>query len=401
MTDAQSVSTAYRGSEEKKAPWVAGLTLSDFRNYERLKLELGPEPIVLVGENGSGKTNLLEAVSFLAPGQGLRRAAYGDIARDAGSGGWAVSAEIETPGGPVHVGTGIEPKASRKPSTSGRTVRIDRQSARGSGALADLFEMVWLTPAMDGLFTGAAGDRRRFLDRLVLCVLPQYRAAASAFERAMRQRNRTFENETPPRALLDNLESQMAEAASLVASARLETVRLIDETIATRRSANPNSPFAWAGLKLEGLLEGWRRDGSDEDEIRRRYQDRLNQNRRRDHAAGRTTEGPHRSDLVVSHGPKSQLARLCSTGEQKALLINLVLGHAALVKTRSRGAPILLLDEIAAHLDRDRRAALFQELLALGTQAWLTGTDREAFAALEGRARFFETAAGGVVQPQS
>ncbi len=368
--------------------WVEELKLSDFRNYRGLKLDLAPAPVVIVGPNGAGKTNLLEAVSLLAPGRGLRRVAYPDLANSCGAGGWAVAATVHTTAGKVHIGTGLDAGTASSERT-GRLVRINHQPVRGSGALADYLEMVWLTPAMDGLFTGPAGDRRRFLDRLILCFDPSYRTRVSQFERAMRQRNRLLESDATSATLFDGLELQMAELGVAIAAARMEAVRQIEATIDARRHASPGSPFPWATLAIEGTIEVWLCEMSalDAEEAYRRA---LGHGRARDRAAKRTLEGPHRSDLIVGHGPKSMPAKLCSTGEQKALLINLVLAHAALVGGRKQGAaPILLLDEIVAHLDISRRTALFNEIISLETQAWLTGTDRQAFEPILSEAQLF------------
>lgn len=366
--------------------WVEHLWLTNFRNYASLSLEVGPQPVVLVGPNGAGKTNLMEAVSLLAAGQGLRRAAFSDIARGAGSGDWAVAARLHTTDGPLDVGTGLAPQNAGNPR-AGRIVRVNGETQGGSGILADLVEMVWLTPAMDGLFTGPAGDRRRFLDRLILCFDPGYRTRLGHFERAMTQRNRLLADDVRDRTQFEGLERILAETGVAIAAARAEATAGLSATIEARRHRAPDSPFPWATIAIEGALETELASNPAVD-VEDRYVEALARNRGRDRAAGRTLDGPHRSDISVGHGPKSMPARLCSTGEQKALLIGLVLAHAELVKTNRGGsAPILLLDEIAAHLDPLRRAALFEEIIALNTQAWMTGTDPEAFSALGERAQ--------------
>lgn len=367
--------------------WVERMTLTNFRNYHAAELQVGAAPVVLLGHNGAGKTNVLEAVSLLAPGQGLRRANYAEMARAEGTGDWAVSARVATPGGAVEIGTGLQ-IAGAVSAVSGRIVRINGAAQSGSGALSDYLDMVWLTPSMDGLFTGPAGDRRRFLDRLILCFDPQYRVVASQFERAMRQRNRLLEDGVRDAARFAGLERVMAETGVAISAVRAEAVAGLQATIAARRSANPDTPFPWADIAVDGALEGALLN-QPAIEVEDVYLARLSQNRERDRAAGRTLDGPHRADLIVAHGPKRSPAKICSTGEQKALLIGLVLAHAQLLsQRRDRGAPILLLDEIAAHLDDLRRVALFDEILALGLQAWMTGTDAHAFAALSGRAAF-------------
>lgn len=365
--------------------WVERLTLTNFRNYQAATLELGPEPVVLTGANGSGKTNLLEAVSLLAPGQGLRRAAYADLARAGGDGSWSIAAKVHTDLGAVDIGTGI---AAGAESATGRIVRIDGISKPGSGVLADYVEVAWLTPAMDGLFMGPGSERRRFLDRLILCFDPEHGRRASRFERAMQQRNRLLADEVRDNARFQGLEEVMAETGVAIAAARVEAVAALSAISERRRVRDASSAFPWALVGVEGSLEAdlVRLSALDVEE---RYAAALRSGRDRDRAAGRTLDGPHRSDLVVEHGPKGMPARLCSTGEQKALLLGLVLSHAEMTAERQGGrAPILLLDEVTAHLDAARRAALFEEILVIGTQAWMTGTDAEAFLALRDRARF-------------
>jgi len=376
--------------------WVRRLILTNFRNYATLTLEAPQGPVVLFGRNGTGKTNLLEAVSLLAPGQGLRRAQLTDIARQAGHGDWAVSAEIVRDDEQIDIGTGIRSERSPGDRTTARVVRINGENQSGSGALADVIEIAWLTPALDGLLTGPAAERRRFLDRLILCFDPGHRTRANRFERAMRQRNRLLADGTRDATMFRSLELQLAEAGVAMAAARLEAVSALNAVAEGRRLRAPNSPFPWAAATLEGALEVQLAESAAVD-VEDRYAEDLARERERDRAAGRTLSGPHRSDLVLTHGPKNMPGRLCSTGEQKALLVGLVLAHAELSKARRDGAaPILLLDEIAAHLDAQRRGALFEELLLLGTQAWMTGTDQSDFEYLEGRAGFFQIDDGSV-----
>lgn len=380
------------GRSEHARLWVERIALTGFRNYATANITPGPEPIILVGANGAGKTNLLEAVSLLAPGQGLRGAAFADLAR-AGTAGWSVAAKVHTALGSIDIGTGIQP-APGASERAGRIVRVDGETRSGSGILADYVEMVWVTPAMDGLFTGPASERRRFLDRLILCFDPSYRTRAGRFDRAMASRNRLLADGAGGNAQLEGFEIVMAETGVAIAAARAEAVAAIAAVIAARRAREPDSLFPWSAIALEGALE---RDLATRPavDVEDAYLRVLRQTRDRDRAAGRTLDGPHRSDLVVGHGPKAMPARLCSTGEQKALLLGLVLAHAQLVAERRDGlAPILLLDEISAHLDEARRAALFAEILSLGAQAWMTGTDAGSFAALSEKARFFEVENG-------
>jgi DNA replication and repair protein RecF len=381
MADVSTMAPARAGARV----WVERLTLTDFRNHARLSQTFDARPVVLTGPNGAGKTNLIEAISLLAPGQGLRRAPYPEIARR-GADAWAVAARVHTPVGLVDIGTGLS-GASAASNRTGRTVRIDGEPQSGSGVLAEHVEMVWLTPAMDGLFTGAGGDRRRFLDRMILCFDPGYRTRVNHFERAMAQRNRLLEEGVRENARLGGLEIVMAETGVAIAAARAQTVTALATMIDARRDRATASAFPWAKLDLEGDLEAALVERPAV-EVEDAYARTLAGVRERDRAAGRALNGPHRSDLVVGHGPKDAPARQCSTGEQKALLVGLILAHAELMAERRQGAaPILLLDEIAAHLDAARRAALFDEVVSIGTQAWMTGTDQEAFAALGERAQ--------------
>jgi len=258
--------------------------------------------------------------------------------------------------------------------------------------------MVWVTPATDGLFTGAASERRRFLDRLIVCFDAGHRTRAGRFERAMAQRNRLLSDGVSRSVQLDGLEVVMAEMGVAIAAARAEAVAALASVVAARRTRDPESPFPWSRITVEGAID---RDLAQRPavDVEDAYASLLRTGRERDRAAGRALDGPHRSDLVVAHGPKATAARLCSTGEQKALLMGLLLAHAELVAARRDGmAPILLLDEVTAHLDAERRGALFAELLRLGAQAWLTGTDAEAFSSLSGKAQFWALEGGGVTR---
>jgi DNA replication and repair protein RecF len=377
--------------------WVERLSLTNFRSFAGLAIELGPSPVVLVGANGAGKTNILEAVSLLAPGQGLRQAAFADLARAGSDGSWSVFANVHTNGRTVGIGTGVAGLAESG-ERSGRTVRIDGETRSGSGALADYVEMVWVTPATDGLFTGPASDRRRFLDRLVLCFDTGHRTRTGHFERAMASRNRLLADGVTDPARLEGFEIVIAETGVAIAAARLEAVSALAAVIAKRRARDAGSPFPWSALSLAGTLEDELQVCPAVD-VEDAYAQSLARTRERDRAAGRMLDGPHRSDLAVTHGPKDTAARLCSTGEQKALLLGLVLAHAELVKERHEGtAPFLLLDEITAHLDEVRRAALFAELVRIGCQAWMTGTDPTAFSALAANAQFLRLE-NGVLGP--
>ena len=392
---------AMAGASGKRV-WVERLRLTDFRNYRSLSLSVGPAPVVLAGANGSGKTNLLEAVSLLTSGQGLRRAPYPELAR-MGATAWAVAARLNTPLGGVDIGTGLAegPDADRRPERSvarntGRIVRVDGEPQSGSGVLADHVEMVWLIPAMDGLFTGPASDRRRFLDRLIGCLHPSYRTLLGQFERAMQQRNRLLADDVRDGARFEAFERIMAETGVAIAAARAVAVAELAAAIGARRDAGAGALFPWAELALVGTLES-ALAARPAIEVEDDYFALLGRERERDRVAGRTLDGPHRSDLAVGHGPKELPAKVCSTGEQKALLVGLVLAHRDVVGQRQEGAaPILILDEITAHLDPLRRAALFEEVVCLGSQTWMSGTDPEAFAALGDRAQFFRVEEGRI-----
>ena len=373
---------------------VVDLRLTDFRNYETLSLTSDGRHVVLAGENGTGKTNLLEALSLLTPGRGFRRARLDEMARLGGDGGWSVFARLDGPDGGVAVGTGAQ-ATTADDETRQRRVRIDGTSARSADDLLDLCRVLWLTPAMDGLFTGPASDRRRFLDRLVLAVDPGHGARVAAYEKAMRGRNRLLEDDRLDLDWLAAIEEQMAELGVAVAAARVETVACLERLIEATRA---DAPFPHAELALVGEIEAALALGGPSAEIEDVFRARLAENRRRDKAAGRTLDGPHRADLAVRHGPKAMPAQLSSTGEQKALLLGLVLAHARLVGETTGRAPLLLLDEIAAHLDPRRRAQLFDVLETLGSQCWMTGTDADAFAALGPRAVVWTVEGGRILR---
>lgn len=373
------------------APRVARLALADFRSYPALDLAVDARLVALAGDNGAGKTNLLEALSLFTPGRGLRRADLASMARVDGRGGFAVSITLVGADGETRLGTGWEPPSGE--AQAGRRCRIDGAPAASPAAFAEYLRVVWLTPALDGLFSGSAGDRRRFLDRLVLAVDAEHGSRVNAFERALRSRNRLLEEPSPNRAWLDAVEREIAELGVAVAAARRETVtRLAALVSATRDDA---SPFPWAAVALEGEIEDILASLPSV-EAEDRYRMALAEHRARDRAAGRALIGPQASDLAVRHGPKDMPAGRCSTGEQKALLVGLVLAHARLVAAMSGLAPLVLLDEIAAHLDPRRRAALFAALDALGAQVWMTGADPALFAELPGGAQVFEVVPGRV-----
>jgi DNA replication and repair protein RecF len=370
---------------ESAAPRAAirRLQLTNFRSYRRAELQVGEGTVLLIGPNGAGKTNLLEAISFLTPGRGLRRATLEDIASTEGDGSWAVAAEVDGALGRVQLGTGLD--APGMNGTPTRRSRIDREPVSSAAAFADHLRVIWLVPEMDGLFSGPASERRRFLDRLVLAIDAEHGSRVNALERALRSRNRLLEEPNPDARWLDAIEHEVAELGIAVAAARAECVRRLMGVI--EESRDPSSPFPSATLALEGWLEG-ELAVRPATEIEERYRASLREARSRDRAAGRTLEGPHLSDLAVFHQEKQIPAARASTGERKALLVGVVLSHAGLVASMHGAAPVVLLDDVAAFLDADRRSALFAALARLGAQIWITGVDESAFAELVAAERF-------------
>jgi DNA replication and repair protein RecF len=375
---------------------IRRLSLTNFRSYRTAALTLDAQLAVLVGPNGAGKTNLIEAISYLAPGRGLRRATLDEVAFAEGDGSWAVSAEIEGALGLATLGTGIEAQASEDATL--RKCRIDGEPVPSATAFTDHLSIVWMTPAMDGLFAGPASERRRFLDRLVLAVDGTHSSRVNALERSLRSRNRLLEQPNADPHWLDAIEHETAEVAIAVAAARAETVRRL--AAALLRDRDPASPFPWAGVALDGWVENALMEQA-ATEVEDRYRAVLRDNRARDAAAGRTTDGPHLTDLDVLYGPKGIAAALASTGEQKALLIGLVLAHAGLVAEMTGFAPLLLLDEVIAHLDPARRAALYDALATLAAQVWMTGADPAPFAAVASRAQMLAVSPGRVTVTRS
>jgi DNA replication and repair protein RecF len=371
---------------------IERLALKDFRCYREAAIETDPRPVVLTGPNGAGKTNLLEAISFLAPGRGLRRARLAEVERrpapaepGPAPGPWAVAARLlDRQGDRIELGTGRDGTAA---DSERRLVKLDGQFRRGQSALAEHLQLVWLTPQMDRLFLDGAGERRRFLDRMVYGFDVEHAARLNAYDHLMRERARLLQGEAPARgagreAWLAGLEEQMAGLGVAVAAARRELVgRLLGAM--PEPGAFPAAELALTG-ELDALLE--RAPALEAEEWLRL---RLAASRGLDAETGTTREGPQRSDLAIAHRGRERPARDCSTGEQKALLIALVLAFARALAAERGAAPLLLLDEVAAHLDETRRRALFAELLRLGAQAWLTGTDAALFAGFGEAAQYF------------
>jgi DNA replication and repair protein RecF len=373
---------------------IRRLTLTNFRSYRAAQIEVGAGPVVLVGPNGAGKTNLIEAISLLAPGRGLRRATLDEVAFQEGNGSWAVAADIDGALGLATLGTGIEAPAAEDTAVT-RKFRIDREPAVSAAALSDHLRVIWLVPAMDGMFNGPASERRRFLDRLALAVDAEHSGRVAGLERALRSRNRLLEEPRPDPHWLDAIEHETAEVAVAVAAQRAETVARLQQALKARD--DPAAVFPSSEIALKGWIEELIRQRP-AIEVEDRYRAVLKDNRPRDAAAGRTLDGPHLTDLAVTHARKGIPAADASTGEQKALLIGLVLAHANLLTEMSGFAPILLLDEVVAHLDPERRSALYGELETLGAQVWMTGADPAAFAEIGARAQVFEVAPGRVAR---
>jgi DNA replication and repair protein RecF len=377
---------------------VTRLVLTDFRNYRSARLDLDPGPVVVTGPNGAGKTNLLEAVSFLSPGRGLRHARLGEIDRrdaadEPGATGWAVAATVETRRGTRRIGPGRDPAVGLQPtglSRGGerRVIRIDGEPARGQAALGERLGVLWLTPQMDRLFVEGPAGRRRFLDRLVLGLDPAHATRVARYEQALRERSRLLRDGPTDPAWLAALEEVMAQQGVAVAAGRCDAIERLD-----RMCATADGPFPRARLNLVGTIEDWL-GTMPALEAEERFKAGLVQNRAGDALAGGAALGPHRSDLGVVHGEKGIAAESASTGEQKALLIAILLAHAALQRASRGEPPLLLLDEVAAHLDATRRAALFEALAELESQVWITGTDAALFAPLRQSARFLSVADG-------
>jgi DNA replication and repair protein RecF len=375
---------------------VARLALTNFRNYREARLTLGAGLVVLTGPNGAGKTNLLEALSFLAPGRGLRNARLAEVDRrqapeigaaDGATGpGWAVAATVATRSGAVRIGTGREAADGER-----RVVRIDSEPAKSQAALGERLAVVWLTPQMDRLLVEGPGARRRFLDRLVLALDPAHASRVAAYEQALRERTRLLREGPADAAWLAALEEVLASQGVAVAAARRAAVRRLDDACAAAEG-----PFPQARLALAGVVEAWL-DEMPALAAEAKLARVLAKDRRQDALSGGAATGPHRSDLVVSVAASGLAAAHASTGEQKALLISIVLAHARLQLSLRGEPPLLLLDEIAAHLDAGRRAALFAELARLDGQAWLSGTDASVFAPLRGRGQFLAVRDGAVL----
>ncbi len=363
--------------------------LTDFRNYPHLRLETDLRPVVLAGANGAGKTNILEALSFLTPGRGLRSARLGDVGRrtpeESAGRPWAIAADIETPAGVVRVGTGIEAGAEER-----RAVHIDGKAVRGASSLAQYLSAIWITPAMDRLFTDSPGERRKFIDRLVTALDSEHASRCAAYDQAYRRRTRLFRDGATDAAWYEALEDTLARYGVAVAAARRDTIARLNDAL-----SDAEGPFPAAHLMLSGFVDDCLKDHAavDAEDMLRRELEVSRQSWAVGHEPP-VTPGPNRSDVRVVMRSTGRPASECSTGEQKALLISIVLAHVAL-KAQQRGQPpLILLDEVVAHLDEDRRQHLFERILETGAQAWLTGTDAAIFAGLGDAAQILNVANG-------
>jgi DNA replication and repair protein RecF len=367
-----------KSARHSLSPVVRWLSLKDFRSYPDLTIEPDSRPVVLTGQNGAGKTNLLEAVSLLAPGRGLRRARTSDLDRRDG-GAWSVAARVLHDDVMHHVGTGRATDGGRER----RVVRINGETARNQAMLGDLVAVIWLTPAMDRLFQEGSSERRRFLDQLVLSNDPAHVGRVTGYRQALKERSRLLRAGRPDPAWLDALETRASAAAVAIAAARRQTVNALSSALTVDPGAFPRPTVA-----LEGSVETWLSDLSALD-AEQRLLECLKNDRQRDAETGTTAAGPHRSDLIVHDSKTGMPAREGSTGQQKALLISICLAEARRRAALGQKLPILLLDEVAAHLDSERRNDLFDELTSLRAQAWLTGTDASVFRPFGQRAQYF------------
>ncbi len=367
---------------------VTRLRLTAFRCYDGIQLDFDARPIVLTGPNGAGKTNLLEAVSYLAPGRGLRSARLAEAGCRGATKPWAVAATVATAMGPVDVGTGHDWESER------RSVHINGAPVRGPAALAEYISAIWLTPQMDRLFREGTSPRRRFLDRLIYGYHTAHASRVAAYEQATRERIRLLRDGRGDRSWLEALEGEMAEHGVAIAAARVEIAERLGDAC-----KKASGPFSGADIDVNGALEEWLSEGPAL-AAEERFKEALARHRTSDAETGGTAVGPHKSDLIVKHRAKGLPASQCSTGEQKALLIAVLLANARLQASERGITPLLLLDEAVAHLDADRRSALFGEIMELGAQAWFSGTDEGLFAEFGASAQFVRIADGNVRQQQ-
>ena len=364
---------------------VGRVTLTNFRNYQDVSLRFSSTPIILTGANGSGKTNFLEAISLLVPGRGMKRSALADLQNQKQSAPWAVAAEVQTGFGPLQIGTGRDPEA---PDNERRIVHIDGTPVRGQSTLAEHIAMTWITPDMDRVLAEGASARRKLLDRLVYSFDPAHSGRVSRYEKALRERSRLLREGPRDASWLRAIEDEMAQTGVAIAAARRHLLQQLREAVDETSSVFPRADLSLVGMAEDAL------ESNPALPVEDMLRSALARAREDDARSGTTSVGPHRSDLLVTHRAKNCPADLCSTGEQKALLIAIMLAYLRVLMRHRQLTPIFLLDDIAAHLDDTRRTALFEEILTLGVQAWITGTDREAFASLLPHAQHIEVEQG-------
>lgn len=377
-------------SADTKTLSVTSLYLSNFRNYVSERIEVSAAPIVLTGHNGAGKTNVLEALSLLTPGRGLRKAKLSEIDSIGGELNWTVAATVQGIQGETKIGTGRDPEAQSEQSDR-RILKIDGKIVRGQGELSRHVSMIWLTPQMERLFDEGASAGRKFLDRLVYSFDPDHASRINEYDYAMRERNKLLERGGYDSSWLDALEQTMAETASAIAQARLSTISNINHA-----AAKSTLSFPKAHLSMHGMVEDALHHGTPAVEVEETFKRTLLGNRNQDAAAGRTLLGTHRSELKVVHVDKGMPAEACSTGEQKAVLLSIILAQARAGATWRGVVPIMLLDEVIAHLDTTRKLELFQEICQIGAQVWMTGTDEKLFADLPQKTQFFKVENGKI-----
>jgi len=399
----QTATMTPKTTSGKVAETVRRLDLTWFRNYPSMRLEVpakGEGCIVLAGENGAGKTNLLEALSYLGPGRGLRGARLGDIATNAGDKSWAVSALFDGSEEEIRIGCGIEYSTSSggQQARARRIVIVDGEKLSGAAALAPYISVIWLTPRMDRLFQEGASERRRFFDQIVIALFPDHARQIYGYEKAIRERLRILTGQAGRKdeTWIGALERRTAEHAIAIAAARLEALELLKSHLKFARESRFPIPVLALDGEVESLLQG-----SAALEAEEKFCEILAWVRGRDGDRGQTSRGVHKTDLQTWHPEKTLPASQCSTGEQKAMLTGIVLAAARLQISLKGRRPILLLDEVAAHLDEERRASLFEEIAALGVQTWMTGTDAAIFSPLQGEAAFFAVDDGKIEEMNS
>ena len=371
--------------------FVSKLNLNNFRCYENAALEgLNSGLLVFHGANGAGKTNILEALSYLSPGRGLRSAKATDVQKQGTEALWAVSTEINGDGVANNIGVGLNPETQRK------IIKVNGVQAKNQNALVDYVSCLWLTPQMDRLFIEGASGRRRFLDRMIFAFDPAHAGRVTRYENALRQRSKLLQEETTEWSWVDSLEEQMAESTIAITATRLDFLEKLKLSFVQNEAQEKYFPAA--DIVLEGDIE-YLLQNKTAVEAEKDYIELLKQSRPYDAVAGGAKEGIHKSDMVVTYKTKNMPAAQCSTGEQKALLISIVMAQSKMIAIERGAPPILLLDEIAAHLDEDRREALFDYLSALGGQVWMTGTDPVLFDSISKKAQFFAVNSGQILQP--